>query len=58
MNHIVTSSFNPIGQTIFLLIQESAFENIMEKGENAGNQHFLLYPKCFLSYQRSTVESC
>ena len=24
------------------------FENIMGKGENAGNQHFLLFPHCFL----------
>ena len=22
-------------------------ENIVEKGENAGYQHFLLFPKCF-----------
>ena len=27
-----------------------AFENIVEKRENAGNQHFLLYPQCFLLY--------
>ena len=24
-------------------------ENILEKGENAGYQNFLLYPKCFLT---------
>ena len=24
-------------------------ENIMEKGENAGYQHFLLFPQCFLT---------
>ena len=24
--------------------QEKAFKNIMGKGENAGNQHFLLFP--------------
>ena len=23
-------------------------ENIVEKGENPGNQHFLLFPQCFL----------
>ena len=23
-------------------------ENIVGKGENAGSQHFLLFPKCFL----------
>ena len=25
------------------------FENIVGKGENAGNQHFLLFPQCFLT---------
>ena len=30
--------------------QEKSFENIMEKGENAGNQHFLLFPQCFLPF--------
>ena len=30
-------------------------ENIVGKGENAGNQHFLLFPQCFqnASYSRS-----
>ena len=28
-------------------LREQTFENIMEKGENAGNQHFLLFPQCF-----------
>ena len=27
-------------------------ENIIGKGENAGNQHFLLSPKCFLPSKR------
>ena len=27
---------------------KKTFENIVEKGENAGNQHFLLLPQCFL----------
>ena len=26
------------------------FENIEGKGENAGYQHFLLFPQCFLPY--------
>ena len=26
-------------------------ENIVGKGENAGYQHFLLFPKCFLPHQ-------
>ena len=36
---------------VLLTLLQKAFENILEKGENAGNQHFLLYPKCFLPYQ-------
>ena len=28
---------------------EKNIENILEKGENAGYQHFLLFQKCFLS---------
>ena len=26
------------------------FENTLIKEENVGNQHFLLFPQCFLSY--------
>ena len=28
--------------------RKKPFENIVGKGENAGNQHFLLFPQCFL----------
>ena len=28
-------------------LKKRAFENIVRKGENAGNQHFLLYPHVF-----------
>ena len=28
---------------------KKSVENIAGKGENAGKQHFLLYPQCFLS---------
>ena len=31
-------------------LKEMAFENIVGKGENAVNQHFLLVPQCFLPY--------
>ena len=34
------------------LQKKKPFENIMGKGENAGNQHFLPFPQCFLPYQR------
>ena len=30
---------------------KAAFENIVGKGENAGSQHFLIFPQCFLLFQ-------
>ena len=32
-------------------LRKKPFENIVGKGENAGNQHFLLCPQCFLPSQ-------
>ena len=29
-----------------MTLNDKAFENIVGKGENAGNQHFLLFPPC------------
>ena len=31
-------------------LRKKPFENIVGKGENAGNQHFLLFPQSFLSF--------
>ena len=31
---------------------KTSLENIEGKRENAGNQHFLLFPQCFQPYQR------
>ena len=31
-----------------MILRKKAFENIVGKGENADNQHFLLFPQCFL----------
>ena len=31
-------------------LKKRALENTVGKGENAGNQHFLLLPQCFLLY--------
>ena len=28
------------------------FENIVEKAENADDQHILLFPQCFLHFQK------
>ena len=38
---------------------EEPLENIVGKGENAGHQHFLLSPRCFLPFpeQVSTLQS-
>ena len=33
-------------------LKKNALENTEGKGENADNQHFLLFPECFLFYHR------
>ena len=33
-------------------LEKYAFRNIVGKGENAGNQHFLLFPQCFLPFPK------
>ena len=35
-------------------LKKQPFENIVGKQENAGYQHFLLFPQCFLPFQRQT----
>ena len=35
-------------------LEKEAFENIAGKGENAGNQHFLLFPQCFLPFPKQS----
>ena len=44
-----------LSQTPWILIlthqQQTAFENIMGKGEIARNEQFLLFPQCFLLKQ-------
>ena len=48
-----------IQSQLLMTLRKEAFENIFGKAENAGNQHFLLFPKCFLPYlkQISIYES-
>ena len=36
--------------------EKKPFENIVGKGENAGHQHFLLFPQCFIGYQINTEQ--
>ena len=33
-------------------LRKKPFENIVGKGENAGNKHFLLFPQCFISFSK------
>ena len=40
LNHTITTLTTP-------------FEKIVGKGENAGNQHFLLFPQCFLTLPKT-----
>ena len=52
MNFLDRSKFRAFADDKINVIQKLKFvlrreENIMGKGENAGNQHFLLFPQCF-----------
>ena len=38
-------------------LKKKPFVNIVGKEENAGNQHFLLFPQCFLPYELFTTQS-
>ena len=39
-----------IQSRILTTLKKKPFENSVGKGENAGNQHFLLFPHCFLPF--------
>ena len=41
--------------TLFDASGKEAFSKHCGKGENAGNQHFLLFPQCFLLYHRQKL---
>ena len=44
--------FNPLPNNPgFPDLGEKFFENILGKGQNIGNQYFLLFPKCCLLYK-------
>ena len=36
-------------------LKKKPFENNVGKEENAGNQHFLLFPECFLPFPRQSL---
>ena len=42
-------------QSRLLTLKKKPFENIVGKGENAGNQDFLLFPRCCLLFQPNFI---
>ena len=48
------ADFGPLSLLVifFLHVEKEAFENIGRTGENTGNQHFLLFPHCFIPIPR------
>ena len=40
----------------FWLPLENAFKNIVGKGENAGNQHFILFPQYFVYFIKEKLD--
>ena len=43
---------NSLPQNPYFERPRKTLKTFFGKGENAGNQHFLLFQKCFLPYQR------
>ena len=35
-----------------MTLRKKSFKNIVRKGENAGNQHFVLFPQSFLPFPK------
>ena len=40
---------------IIMTLKQRAFENIAGKGQNAGNQHFLLFPTMFSTLPKTNL---
>ena len=45
--HHTILNFNDLGK--------KTFQNTVGKGKNAGNQHFLLFPQCFLPFSKANL---
>ena len=41
---------NSLPYNLLTTLGKKPFETIEEKGENAANHHFLLFPQCFLTF--------
>ena len=56
LRHILSAEVYQLFTTpsrLLTTLRKKSFENIVGKGENAGNQHFLLFPQCFLPCQNT-----
>ena len=49
---ILINSLAHKGLTFNAPVGHCLLETLWKKGENADNQHFLLFPQCFLPFQR------
>ena len=49
VKHFSTYVWEASENMVFTYVWEAS-ENMVGKGENAGDQHFLLFPPCFPSY--------
>ena len=56
-NRFSTPNFNELitTQSRLTTLTERPFENIVEKGENTDNQHFLLLVQCFLPFAKQIL---
>ena len=50
INFIICVSFDHLPHSPEFNVLKNAFENIIEKGENINNHHFLLFLQCFHPY--------
>ena len=44
----------PHNPRLLMTLRKKPLENIVGNGENASNQHFLLFPQCFLPFPKQT----
>ena len=47
-NFLIKSLVYTTQSRLLLTLNKKSLEKIVGKGENAGDQHFLLFPQCFL----------
>ena len=47
-----TTEFFTTQSRLLTTLYKEPIENNVGKGENAGNQHFLLFPQCFLPFPK------